>query len=116
VPQNAAPSALDVTVTVPDATPAAATPAQSKSPERPGLPAFLRQNSYGGIGRCVAWAIENMTEDYTLRDIEAFLKREGAGISTDAISVVLTRLKGRGDIEEIRRGGGGRPPSIGSLW
>jgi hypothetical protein len=47
-----------------------------------------------------------MTEDYTLRDIEAFLKRQGVGTGTDAISVVLTRLKGRGDIEEVRSGGG----------
>jgi hypothetical protein len=80
--------------------------AQYQSPERPPLPAFLTENSHGSIGRRVAWAIGNMTEDYTLRDIEAFLKRQGVGTSTDAISVVLTRLKGRGDIEEVCRGGG----------
>ena len=50
-------------------------------------------------------------EDYTLTDIAALLRREGYPMGSAEISVVLTRLKGRGEIEEIRRGGG-RTPAV----
>src|SRR5665213_1730518 len=54
----------------------------------------------------VSWAIRRMTEDFTLNDIATLLKREGAPMRNAKISVVLTRLKKRGEIQEIRRGGG----------
>jgi hypothetical protein len=63
---------------------------------------------FGGTGKVVEWAIEQMTEDYTLNAIDALLKREGLSIPGAKISVVLTRLKARGKIEEISRGRGRR--------
>jgi hypothetical protein len=54
----------------------------------------------------VSWAVRRMTEDFTLNDIATLLKREGAPMYNAKISVVLTRLKTRGEIQEIRRGGG----------
>ncbi len=50
-----------------------------------------------------------MTDDYSLRDIAALLEREGAPIDSPEISVVLTRLKARGEIEEIRPSAGPHP-------
>ena len=69
------------------------------------------QSKHGGNGRAVLWAIEQMTGDYTLRDIRALLEREGSQMPHAEISVVLTRLKSRGQIEEIRPGGG-RTPAV----
>jgi hypothetical protein len=57
----------------------------------------------------VRWAIQRMTCDYTLRDIAALLEREGLIMAPAEISVVLTRFKMRGEIEEIRPGGGRTP-------
>ena len=75
----------------------------------PALAAVRSQ--YGGSGKAVWWAIEQMTGDYTLRDIRALLEREGYQMPHAEISVVLTRLKQRGEIGEIRRGGG-RTPAV----
>ena len=63
----------------------------------------------GNKGRIVAWAIKRMTTDYSVRDIAALLKREGYPLKSDKISVVVTRLKSRGEIEEIKRGRGPIP-------
>jgi hypothetical protein len=62
-------------------------------------------------GLVVKWAIQQMTDDYTLREIVALLEREGCFMPPAKISVVLTRLKSRGEIEEIKRGGG-RTPAV----
>jgi hypothetical protein len=69
------------------------------------------RSEHGGNGKAVSWAIEQMTGDYTLRDIRALLEREGYQMPHAEISVVLTRLKQRGEIDEIRRGGG-RTPAV----
>ena len=60
---------------------------------------------YGNYGTLVKWAISRMTDDYDLRDIQELLKREGSPLKSAQISVVLTRMKGRGEIIEI-----GAPP------
>lgn len=80
----------------------------SPIPEGPRLPEFLKTGRHGSTGRIVAWAIQHMTEDYTLRDIEDFLSRHGGAKSPEAISVVLTRMKRRGEIQETKMGGGRR--------
>ena len=59
----------------------------------------------------IRWAIEQLTGDYTLQDIQALLTREGRRVKSAEISVVLSRLKSRGKITEIRCGIG-RKPSI----
>jgi hypothetical protein len=69
------------------------------------------RSKHGGNGKAVLWAIKQMTGDYTLRDIRALLEREGYQMPHAQISVVLTRLKSRGEIEEIRPGGG-RIPAV----
>ena len=56
--------------------------------------------------RLVAWAIQRMTSDFTLRDIAALLEREGARMRHEKISVILTRMKNRGQIHEVERGRG----------
>src|SRR5204863_8129597 len=63
---------------------------------------------YGGKDNGVWWAIQQMTEDYSLRDIDALLEREGSAMRSAEISVVLTRMKKRGQIEEIKWGRGRR--------
>lgn len=65
-------------------------------------------SGFGCNGRAVSWAIQQMTEDYTVNDIAALLKREGFKMRGAEISVVLTRMKGRGQIEEISSGRGRR--------
>ena len=57
----------------------------------------------------VKWAIQRMTDDYSLRDIAALLEREGRPMGGSEISVVLTRMKCRGEIQEITRGHGPIP-------
>jgi predicted transcriptional regulator of viral defense system len=64
---------------------------------------------FGNNGNIVSWAIQRMTHDYSLRDIAALLEREGSEIKSSEISVVLTRLKSRGKIKEIKRGSGPIP-------
>jgi hypothetical protein len=44
-----------------------------------------------------------------LRDIAALLEREGSEIKSSEISVVLTRMKRRGKIKEIKSGHGPIP-------
>lgn len=57
------------------------------------------------------WATRRMTADYTLRDLGTLLRQEGYFLTSAEISVVLTRLKGRGEIEEIKPGQG-RTPAV----
>jgi hypothetical protein len=64
---------------------------------------------HGRNSRIVSWAIQRMTADYSLHDIQALLEREGGALRSAEISVVLTRMKGRGQIEEIKRGSGPIP-------
>ena len=78
--------------------------ARKMNPELKAMP-----SGWGNAGKVVEWAIRQMTEDYTVGDLRALLKREGWNMPSAAISVVLTRLKGRGLIEEIRRGYGRTP-------
>lgn len=98
---------------------AAEKPAEAAPPPPPGLPRpkpyvnpelaqLVGQNGrrHGSDTVVVRWAIERMTEDFTLNDIARLLKREGSPMQNAQISVVLTRLKRRGEIHEIRRGGG----------
>lgn len=66
-------------------------------------------SGHGAQANLVRWAIARMTDDYSLHDIAAMLKREGTGMDSPEISVVLTRLKARGEIEEIRRSAGPHP-------
>ena len=73
----------------------------------PALAAVL-SSGFGCNGRAVSWAIQQMTEDYTVNDIASLLKREGFKMRGAEISVVLTRMKGRGQIEEISSGCGRR--------
>lgn len=70
----------------------------------PELRALNEQHA--GKGEIVSWAIRRMTDDYSVGDITALLNREGYVITSAEISVVLTRLKKRGEIEELRRGKG----------
>jgi hypothetical protein len=65
-----------------------------------------------GLGRYTAlvkWAIEQMTVEFSLRDIEKLLRREGVPIKSASISVVLTRLKRRGEITEVAGSAGPHP-------
>jgi hypothetical protein len=66
----------------------------------------LSRGMYGSDTRVVSWAIARMSEDFTLNDISKLLKREGNPMRHAKISVVLTRLKGNGRIQEIKCGRG----------
>jgi hypothetical protein len=66
----------------------------------------LSGGMYGRDTRVVSWAIARMSEDFTLNDISKLLKREGSGILNAQISVVLTRLKRNGRIQEVKCGRG----------
>ena len=68
-----------------------------------------RFHSHGGDSEAVRWAIKRMTGDFSLTDIAALLKREGGFLQNSQISVVLTRLKSRGELEEIARSQGPKP-------
>ena len=87
-----------------------AAPVNQPAPVAPKINPALHalRSGYGGNGKAVWWAIQQMTEDYSLRDIAALLKREGWAIRSAEISVVLTRLKTRREIEEIQAGRGRR--------
>ena len=63
---------------------------------------------YGKNTRLVRGAIEAMTKNYTFKDIRAFLAGAGTPLSTEAINVVINRLKRVGEIREFRKGKGRR--------
>jgi hypothetical protein len=93
-------------------------PAAAALPPQPPVPPYIHPelkaiaNGYGSNGKIVSWAIQQMTDDYSLRDIAALLEREGSPMRSADISVVLTRLKSRGEIEEVERARG----PIGSVF
>ena len=64
---------------------------------------------HGSKSQAVSWAIEQMSDDYSLRDLYALLTREGFDITPGQVSVVLTRLKDRHEIEEVKHGYGPAP-------
>jgi hypothetical protein len=74
----------------------------------PELKAFPH-NMHGRKTGLVRWAIQRMTDDYSQHDIGAILEREGAPVQPPGISVVLTRLKARGEIEEAKPSAGPHP-------
>ena len=65
--------------------------------------------AHGAQTNLVRWAIARMPDDYSSQDIVALLKREGEWLQAPEVSVVLTRMKRRGEIEEIRRSAGPHP-------
>jgi hypothetical protein len=69
----------------------------------------LAQVSHGTNSRLVSWAIERMTDDYSLSDLAALLKREGHPLAGPQLSVVLSRLKRRGEIQEVKPAAGPYP-------
>jgi hypothetical protein len=75
---------------------------------------------HGAKTEMIQWAIARLTGDYTLQDIQALLAREGRPITGAEISVVLSRLKNRRKIVEIRPGRGRqpaifrKPPAVGT--
>jgi hypothetical protein len=94
-----------------EATAEPAVPEPSPAPPRPKpyIHPELEPLSHGRYGtdtRVVSWAIGRMTENFTLKDISKLLKREGNPMHNAKISVVLTRLKRNGRIQEIECGRG----------
>ena len=95
--------------------PAVELPPAPALPPEPHVPPYIHPelqelgNGHGSYGKIVAWAIKQMKDNYSLRDIAALLEREGYPMRPAHISVVLTRLKSRGEIEEIQRGSGPIP-------
>ena len=85
-------------------------PALSPVPRyvHPELVAF-QSGCHGQDTELVRWAIRHITDDYSLHDISALLKQEGSPLASPKISVVLTRLRSRGEIEEIKRSAGPKP-------
>ena len=101
---------------IPSPEPTSCSPATPPGlPDKPPTPPYVHPdlqglaNRFGQNGQAVSWAIERMTDDYSLRDIAALLKREGHPMRSAEISVVLTRLKKRGEIEETAPGHGPIP-------
>jgi hypothetical protein len=100
-PGNSAATLLLANASLPAAVPPAS---RTMNPELEAL-----STSYGGTGRVVSRAIERLNGEFTLRDIAAVLARENWTTRGAEISVVLSRLKRRGEIEEIQFGCGRRP-------
>ena len=100
----------NITAALPEPAPQPVAPLPYVPPPRKINPELEKLGPYHGRDtRLVKWAIARMTEDFSLTHIAALLEREGSSLKSAAISVVLTRLKGRGEIEEIRRGSGPVP-------
>ena len=101
----ATPAPASIPPPAPAALPPKPLPERYMHPELKAIPT----NMHGRNSQAVSWAIQRMTDDYSLRDIHALLKREGFHIEPAQISVVLTRMKVRGEIEEIKFGYGPSP-------
>lgn len=86
---------------------AAPRPAPPEHYIHPELKEF--RNRHGGNTWKVKWAIDRLSGDYTLKDIHALLAREGSPLQGAEISVILTRLKRRREITEVRPGNGRKP-------
>ena len=65
-------------------------------------------NHHGSNTMAVQWAVDRLTGDYALHDIQTLLAREGRPMRSAEISVVLSRLKNRGKIREIQCGYGSK--------
>jgi hypothetical protein len=76
-------------------------PARQVHPELAAI--YAQDHNNGDV---VRWAIKQMTDDYSVGDIGARLRKEGCNLAGAEISVVISRLKNRGEIEEIRQGRG----------
>ena len=99
-----------------DAVPAPELPQPAALPPPPPAPRYVHPDlsdwkfhGHGGDSEAVRWAIMRMTEDFSLTDVAALLKREGRPLKSSQISVVLTRLKSRRELEEIARSQGPIP-------
>jgi hypothetical protein len=58
---------------------------------------------------CVKWALARLPEEFSLRDVQQLLEREGYPLGGAQISVVLGRMKAAGRIREIRPSAGPNP-------
>ena len=66
-------------------------------------------SGHGRNRSVVKWAIDRMTDDYTVRDLDALLTREGRPLRTECISLILALLKNAGEIEQLKRSSGPVP-------
>jgi hypothetical protein len=94
-------AALPATPPPPPAAPAVPEPPPYCNPD---LQAW--KSRHPGNGGIVSWAIQRMTKDYSGRDIAKLLRSENEYMTSAKVSVVLTRLKARGEIVEITPGTG----------
>ena len=97
----------ELSVPSPAAPPAPPAPVPPPRYIHPELAAF--ENIYGSSATVVKWAINRMTDDYTVRDLAAHLQREGRGMETAHISLILANLKNRGEIEQLKPSSGATP-------
>jgi hypothetical protein len=67
------------------------------------------RDCHGSSRRIVEWAISRMTDDYTVRDLTALLEREGRPMQSAHISLILARMKNRGEIEQLKPSSGATP-------
>ncbi len=91
-------------------------PAAPETPPAPVRPPPYFHPELKAIGGCqgssrkvVEWAINRMTDDYTVRDLAALLIREGRPMQSDHISLILARMKNRGEIEQLKPSSGATP-------
>jgi hypothetical protein len=95
--------------------PAPPNPPPPPGPPKPYVKPYIHPElevlSNNNVG-VVRWAIQRMTHDYSLIDIRKLLDREGHWIKGAQISVVLTRMKRQGEIEEIECGRGPVPSTF----
>lgn len=99
--------ALLAAATVPtEPTPAPALPAPKRY-IHPELEAISKKDRKRN-GLAIAWSIQRMTGNYSVGDLAALLRREGYSLSPAEISVIVTRMKKRGEIEEVSLGRGRR--------
>lgn len=79
-------------------------PSRPKPEMDPELEQLLKHNRTNVA--IVRWAMQRVPEEFSLPDIRKALERQGYRLKGPEISVVLTRLKSRGEIEEIKRARG----------
>jgi hypothetical protein len=66
-------------------------------------------SGHGSTAALVRWAVGRMTRDFSLDEVDEMLTREGKATGRPEISVVLSRLNRRGEIEQIRPAAGPYP-------
>jgi hypothetical protein len=93
--------------------PLQAAPETPPAPMRPPPYMHPELKAIGGVNgssrMVVEWAISRMTDDYTVRDLAALLIREGRPMQSDHISLILARMKNRGEIEQLKPSSGATP-------